>query len=36
MKLPDPEGEKIDNLEKRVTELEARLSIRKERKNEDF
>jgi serine O-acetyltransferase len=26
MKLPDPEGEKIDNLEKRVTELEARLS----------
>jgi serine O-acetyltransferase len=25
MKLPDPEGEKIDNLEKRVTELEARL-----------
>jgi serine O-acetyltransferase len=26
MKLPDPEGEKIDNLEKRVSELEARLS----------
>jgi len=26
MKLPDPEGEKIDSLEKRVTELEARLS----------
>ena len=26
MKLPDPEGEKIDNLEKRVTDLEARLS----------
>ena len=26
MKLPDPEGEKIDNLEKRLNELEARLS----------
>ena len=26
MRLPDPEGEKIDNLEKRVNELEARLS----------
>ncbi len=26
MKLPDPEGEKIDNLEKRVIDLEARLS----------
>jgi serine O-acetyltransferase len=26
MKLPDPEGEKIENLEKRLTELEARLS----------
>ena len=33
MRLPDPEGEKIDNLEKRVNELEARLSDieRKER-----
>src|SRR5512136_1822531 len=26
MRLPDPEGEKIDNLEKRVADLEARLS----------
>jgi len=26
LKLPDPEGEKVDNLEKRVTDLEARLS----------
>jgi serine O-acetyltransferase len=26
MRLPDPEGEKIDNLEKKVTELEQRLN----------
>ena len=26
MRLPDPEGEKIDNLEKKVSELEERLS----------
>jgi serine O-acetyltransferase len=37
MRLPDPEGEKIDNLEKRVLELEAHVyGIVKERKNEDF
>jgi len=35
MKLPDPEGEKIENLEKRVTEMEQLLANMKERKNED-
>lgn len=34
MRLPDPVGEKIDNLEKRVAELEQRLYL-KERENED-
>ena len=31
MRLPDPEGEKIDNLERRVAELERRLNSEKER-----
>jgi len=26
MKLPDPEGEKIESLEKRISEIEARLA----------
>ncbi|MFB0559516.1 MAG: serine O-acetyltransferase [Dehalococcoidales bacterium] len=33
-KLPDPVGEKLDNLEKRVAELEKRLARRKESKDE--
>lgn len=32
MRLPDPEGEKIENLEKRVTELEQHLSEIEEKK----
>lgn len=33
MKLPDPEGEKIDSLEKRIAEIEARLSNTEGRKD---
>ena len=37
MKLPDPEGEKIENLEKRVGELESQIyAHEKERMNEDL
>jgi serine O-acetyltransferase len=36
MRLPDPVGEKIDNLEKRVSELETRLPNMKDKKNEDL
>ena len=35
MRLPDPEGEKIDNLEKKVSELEERLSKIEGKKNEN-
>jgi serine O-acetyltransferase len=36
MRLPDPEGEKIDNLEKKVSELEVRLSKFEGKKNENI
>jgi serine O-acetyltransferase len=36
MRLPDPVGEKIDNLEKRVSELEAHLSKNEGKKNENL
>jgi serine O-acetyltransferase len=36
MRLPDPEGEKIDNLEKKISELEVRLSKFEGNKNENI
>jgi serine O-acetyltransferase len=36
MRLPDPEGEKIENLEKRVSELERRFKINEGTKNENL
>jgi serine O-acetyltransferase len=36
MKLPDPVGEKLDNLEKRLTELEQRLEKQEGKKHENL